>query len=148
MRITIFLLTVVLLLPLEAQEKESVDQEMVGILSATFLYQSYLNIGFLADLHVAGQYDADKAQAHCETLLSVISGTRDELQAYRNHQLTETDQRYVAELVKVVDILLQECVALNEYIQTGDPAPATRFNELNAQAQEAISLLLGLEEIE
>ena len=143
------ILILALLVPsLYGQEADTLGQQMVGILSATFLYQSYLNIGFLADLHAGGQYDEETALGHGETLVAVIAGARDELQAYRRYQVSEVDQQYIAELIKVVDVLLQECIALNEYMETGDPRAADRFNEMNELAQQAISQLLGLEDLE
>jgi hypothetical protein len=121
------------------------DRQLIGILTASYLYQSYLNIGYLADATSGGVYSEDEAIEQVDGLIGVIGGVRDELQAYSKYMQSESDLLYVENLVKIADILLQEAGALQRYYQTGDEDYARDYLEFNDVAQRAISQLLGIE---
>ena len=128
--------------------KDTLGQQMVGVLAATYLYQSYMNFGFLADGFEGELYDTDVALDYSADLIAVVGGARDELQAYRGAQVLEADRAFIQDLVTIADVLLQEGVALQAYIRSGSRADAQRYEEFNELARKAIQQLLGVEGLE
>ena len=128
--------------------KDTLGQQMVGVLAATYLYQSYMNFGFLADGFEGELYSTADALDYCADLIAVVGGARDELQAYRSAQVLEADRAFIQDLVTIADVLLQEGVALQAYIQSGARADAERYQEFNELARQAIQQLLGVEGLE
>ena len=148
--ISIFLLTGALFAQSDTdiQQGNIADQQMIGVLSASYLYQSYLNIGLLADATAGGVYEIQEALAQCESLLTVIGGVRDEMLAYSKQIKSESDRLYVESLVKVADLLIQEGSALLRFYETNDETYAEEFMKFNELAQQAVSQLLGMEATE
>ncbi len=132
-------------LPAEDLEGAIQDQQMIGVLSASYLYQSYLNIGYLADATEGAVYSEEEALTQVDGLLNVIGGVRDELLAYSRQVESESDRLYLENLVKVADLLIQEASALLRYYESNDQEYAKQYMEFNAMAQKAIGQLLGVE---
>lgn len=121
------------------------DQQLIGVLSVSYLYQSYLNIGLLADATSGDIYSPDESLLQLGDLLGVIGGVRDEIYSYSKQVESESDKLYLESLVRIADLLLQEAGALMRYFETSEDSYAQQYLELNELAQQAINQILGME---
>lgn len=125
---------------------DTLSLKMVGVLAASYLYQSYLNIGYLADLNAVDAYSFTELDENLNSVMQIIGGVRDELRVYSTTLPLKTDSTYVDILVQASDVLLQEAAALQKYMQTGNEQDAAVYLHLNGQARKLLENLLGLKD--
>lgn len=123
---------------------DTTSLKMVGVLAASYLYQSYLNIGYLADLNAVDAYPFTELDENLNAVMQIIGGVRDELRVYSTTLPLRSDSMYVDVLVQASDLLLQEAAALQKYMQTGKEQDAAVYLHLNGQARTLLENLLGL----
>ncbi|MCF7797680.1 MAG: hypothetical protein K9N11_06160 [Lentisphaeria bacterium] len=125
---------------------DTLSLKMVGVLAASYLYQSYLNIGYLADLNAVDAYSFTELDENLDAVMQIIGGVRDELRVYSTVLPLKTDSLYVDILVQASDLLLQEAAALQKYMQTGNEQDAAVYLQLNGDARKLLESLLGLKD--
>lgn len=125
---------------------DTTSLKMIGVLAASYLYQSYLNIGFLADLHSVDAYDFKQLDENLNIVIQIVGGVRDQLKWYTFVVPLPSDSQYVDVLVQASDLLLQEAAALQKYIQTEDKQDAAVYLHLNEQARTVLEKILGMKE--
>ncbi len=125
---------------------DSTSLQMIGVLSASYLYQSYLNIGYLADLNAVKAYKYEKLDENLQTVIQIVGGVRDQLKLYSLLLTVEADSQYVSALVRTADLLLQEAYALRKYMQSGTDKDAAIYLGYNKQVRMIVEKLLGLPE--
>ena len=132
--------------PNQVMATDTTSLKMVGVLAASYLYQSYLNIGYLADLNAVKAYKYQELNDNLNTVIQIIGGVRDQLKLYSLVLPVKSDSQYVSILVQTSDLLLQEAAALRKYIQTESEQDAAVYLHLNQQARSILGRLLGLQE--
>ena len=125
---------------------DTTSLKMIGVLAASYLYQSYLNIGYLADLHAVDAYEYDKLDENLNIVIQIVGGVRDELKWYTLLVPLKSDSQYVDILVQTSDLLLKEAGALRKYFQTEDKQDAAIYLHLNEQARTVLVTILGMKE--
>jgi hypothetical protein len=118
--------------------------ESVGALAAGQLYQTYLNIGLLADGVAEGAYEVKEARQVLQTALGLVELQDKHLARIAKLELTPKDRDALGKLRKLGVLLRQQVEELDAYWKTDDEAHAARYEKARQQAWSGISSLLGL----
>jgi hypothetical protein len=126
---------------LNASQKERF-LEALGALSSAHLFQSYLNIGLLADGVESEAYTTKQAE---ETMRS-IENMMDQVDAQLG-KLTKTtlepDDHAALEQIKAVAVMLRlQAKFLQDYWKSGDQADAERYHEVRNAAWKALGKIM------
>jgi hypothetical protein len=118
--------------------------EALGGLTAAQLYQTYLNIGLLADAVEGEVYEKDEAR----NLLDKVSGlmTEVERQLDRVAQPTDEAKKYLDQARSVMAKLRSQSRELRSYWDTDEKDHVTKFHQARQDAWTGIKTLLGIEE--
>jgi hypothetical protein len=120
--------------------------EALGGLSASHLYQTYLNIGLLADgveKDVYTQEEADKMLASVMDLMKLVDV---QLAKVRKADLTADDQVSFDRIKAVMGLLRLQSETLKNYWASGDTNDATQYHLAREAAWKGLSKVLGLDE--
>jgi hypothetical protein len=119
--------------------------EALGSLSASHLYQSYLNIGMLADAVEEGTYTPSQAQEMLAKVVSLMDVVDRQLDRLARGDLSPDDQRDVERIRGLSALLRSQAAALKAYWQnTADTRLASRYHEAREKAWQGLSDVLGL----
>ena len=146
------LLTLALTVMLAAAPQETAQEqkyhqalEMVGVLSAAYLYQTYVNLGQLAEMK-AQHTQPDSVLTHrLQNTLRILTGVHDNLKVFNRGQLTPEDSTYIQTLTEINLLLVREAGALKRYWQTGKPEDGGIYDSYNEQARRALEALYGID---
>jgi hypothetical protein len=119
--------------------------EALGSLSAAHLYQSYLNIGLLADGVESEAYTAKEAE---ETLLSIgemIDQVERQLNKLGKAGLEADDQAAIEQIRAVSGMLRLQAKALQDYWVSGETDKATQYHDARKAAWQGLSKVMQLE---
>ncbi|HEY7153478.1 MAG TPA: hypothetical protein VH575_05930 [Gemmataceae bacterium] len=120
--------------------------EALGGLSATHLYQSYLNIGLLAD-GVEGEV---YSRADARKVLSIVIGLMDtvdkQLARLPEENLKEDERAALIRIRSLTDLLRTQSKELQVYWETGDKEHAKRFHTVREEAWTGIKELMNLKD--
>lgn len=150
-----FLLTILLVVPrAHAQPPGRPDPavgdtatltDTIGLLAGLQLYQTYLNIGLLADARADGRFELIDAAK----LLGSVAGPLDKVEAQLGKveklKLSETDLRAVGRLRKVAGVLRTQSKELAAFWDTGSADRALRYETARQAAWKELNALLALE---
>ena len=135
----------------EAQEKEAAVTEPVPLLLETFgllgglqLYQTYLNIGFIADGKAQGVYSESNAKALLGSILIPLDSVSTQLTKSAKVVPAKEDQDALGKLEKITRILQQQGKSLETFWASGKESDGSQFESSRKQAWGEISALLGL----
>jgi len=119
--------------------------ESVGLFAGVQLYQTYLNIGLLADARAAGVYeDADAGQVLGSVLepLKKVDKQLEKLAALKG--LSEEDLAAVARLRKVAGLLIVQGDSLAAFWTTDQPAHADKYEAARRKAWAELEDVLDM----
>ncbi len=126
--------------------------ESLGGLSAAHLYQSYLNIGMLADATENEVYNSDDAKKLLSTILAWMENVDQQLQRLAAVTLEPDDQKKVGQVRELTTLLRMEAKELRAYWDTpetdmeGKKDHETKFHKAREAAWNGIKDLLGIKE--
>lgn len=128
-------------------EKEQREQllKTVGSLAAANLYQSYLNIGLIADGKAEGTYEEKDIQQILGSVVSLLESQDKQLEAVSKFDLPKEDQDAIDNMRKLSTLLHKQSDDLQEFWKTGTKASSQRYEKNRKEAWEGISKLLGLD---
>jgi hypothetical protein len=117
--------------------------ETVGALAVSHLYQSYLNIGLMADGKAEGVYDEADIKGILVSVLGVMDTLDKQMDKVAKLELSQEDRDTVEQIRKLSGILRQQADELQAFWKTGDKLRAAKYEKLRKEAWEGISKLLG-----
>jgi hypothetical protein len=126
--------------------------ETVGGLSAAHLYQSYLNIGLLADAAENDVYSDADAKKLLATILAWMDNIDGQLTRLTESGLDPDNQKSVARVRQVAALLRTQARELRAYWDTADSDTAgkkdheTKFHKAREEAWTGIKDLLGIKD--
>jgi len=129
----------------DAVSDREVLLETLGALAGAQLYQSYLNIGFIADGKAEGTYEEKDIQQILSSVLTLMEALDKKLDQVGKLDLSKDDREGIAEIRKLSGLLRLQADELQAFWKTGDKARADKYEKTRQQAWEGISKLLGLE---
>lgn len=136
-------------LPRSAESTPAVADllETVGLLAGSQLYQTYLNIGLLADARAEGLYpDRDVKKVLGSVLLPLEKIDR-QLEKLEQCHLSASDRAALAELRRISGLLRQQGRALESYWASGAESDGEAYESARQKAWEALRDLLDLDAI-
>jgi hypothetical protein len=119
--------------------------ETVGLLSGLYLYQTYLNIGFLADARAHGVYDERGARSVLTTVLASLDAVDKQLIQLGNVASSYADRQATERLRAIVGLLRTQGQQLRLFWDTGQRAHSERYESTRQEAWRQLNALLGLD---
>ena len=132
--------------PAKASEDRARLLEALGTLTAAHYFQTYLNIGFIADGKTRGTYTDRDARKVLDSVLSLVNSTERKLEALEKIDLSSGDRARLVELQAVSALLRQQGKELQAWWDAGKDENAARYEALRQSAWAAILKLMGPEQ--
>jgi len=117
----------------------------VGTLTASHCYQTYLNIGLVADAKARGTYSEKDAYRILESVLSLLDTVDRKLADLTKFELEASDRESLEQMRKLSRLLQDQGKALATSWDTGRPEDTGKYESVRKDSWAAISKLLGLE---
>jgi hypothetical protein len=130
---------------LSPEEEKAVLCETLGLLATMQLYQTYLNIGLLADGKAEGVYSAETVSELLGSIIHPLDQVEEQLTKVSQLKLTNEDRDTVKVLVKTLQLLRQQGKALVNFWNTGKEEDAKLYETSRTAAWRELSGLLKLE---
>jgi hypothetical protein len=128
-----------------ADEEKSVLTETVGLLAGLQLYQTYLNIGFLADARAEGLYEASELTQLLGSAVVPLDKVDKQMEKLSKLTLSDDDKAAVARLRKINALLRIQGVELQAFWDTGVADHAKKYETARQAVWKELSNLLELE---
>jgi hypothetical protein len=125
----------------------TLDQSLlqtIGTLSAAHYFQTYLNIGFIADGKTQGTYTHQEARKVLLQVLSLLGSVDRQLEALGKRSLDKEDRDSLQQMRTISALLRQQGQELQTYWDSGREQNAARYETLRNNAYAAISKLMGI----
>jgi hypothetical protein len=119
--------------------------ETLGGLSAAHLYQSYLNIGLLADAVENDSYTEAQANGMLATVTSLMDMVDRQLDRLTAADVAKEDRQDIERIRDLAQLLRTQVAALRAYWRTGDAREARRYHQARDKAWTGLSDVLGLQ---
>lgn len=119
--------------------------EAMGGLSAAHLYQTYLNIGLLADGVESEAYSVAEAKKNLAVVTNFMDLVEDKLAKVEKVGLEPDDHDSLARIKTVADLLRLQSKALTTYWDGGMPEQAEQYQLARKTAWTGLSKVLGLD---
>jgi hypothetical protein len=117
----------------------------LGLLSAAQVYQTYLNIGLLADGVESGAYSKAAAEEMLTTVASLINQMDRQLDKISDTGLDVEDQQNVARIQTLTVLLRRQASALRAYWATGEREQIDRYHQARENTWKNVSEVLDIE---
>jgi len=118
--------------------------QTIGTLSAAHYFQTYLNIGFIADGKSQGTYTDKEARKVLAQVLSLLNSVDRQLEALGKRSLDKEDRDSLQQMRTISDLLRQQGKQLQTYWDNAQEQEAARYETLRRDAYAAISKLMGI----
>ena len=119
--------------------------ETVGLLAGIQLYQTYLNIGLIADAKAEGVYELADVQQILGTVLGPLEKVEKQLEKVSKLKLSKDDVEAVTRLRKIARMLREQGSELQAFWETGKNEHGNKYESIRQSAWKELSGLLELE---
>ena len=126
-------------------DDSAVLAETVGLLAGLQLYQSYLNIGLLADARAEGLYEAGEVAQLLGSVVAPLEKVEKQLEKVARLKLPKEDTDVIARMRKVSALLRQQGKSLQSFWDTGVADHGKKYEEARQAAWKELSDLLDLD---
>jgi hypothetical protein len=132
--------------PAPAKTNTERDQllETIGSLTSAHYFQTYLNIGFVADGKAAGTYTEKDARRVLDSIMSLGNSLDRKLEGLDKIELTKEDRDRLEQLRAVSALLRQQGKELQLFWESGKQENADKYEALRKNAWVTISKLMGI----
>lgn len=126
--------------------EEAVPQlmEAIGHLAGMNLYQTYLNIGFMADAKAEGVYEEDDVKPLLASIVTPLDTLEKKLDAIAKLAPTTEDRQAIEKVKPHIALLRKQAKELEAFWASGAEADGKKYEATRQQAWKDISELLGL----
>lgn len=136
--------------PTDRKEAAPVDPqaqltEAVGLLSGLYLYQTYLNIGLLADGKAERIYDEKAARSVLESVLGPLETVDKQLDKLTKQLRVQGDKDGCEKLRGIVTLLRRQGSDLKAFWDSGRPEDGAKYEASRQESWKQIGALLGLD---
>jgi hypothetical protein len=118
--------------------------ETVGSVSSIYLYQTYLNIGLLADAVKSDTYTKKDSEEVLNTLVTLLRTVDTQAQKLENVGLDDEEMAAVGQVRKVSGLLQAQASHLQAHWRTGDKTSLEQFQVARRDSWIELRLILGL----
>ena len=116
----------------------------MGHFGATFLYQSYLNIGMASDAWTHNLYSPDDTKTFISTNLSFLETSKKLVKELTEFSITKEDRVTFLEMIAIIDQLKSEAEYMLKYMAGRDQKDLDQFEKFRTQAWARISKLMDI----
>jgi hypothetical protein len=127
------------------RERDRQLLEAVGSLAASHFYQTYLNLGFLAEGKAEGLFKEKEARKVLDSLMSLLGTVDKQLDAVAKLDLERDDQTSLEQMRKLSSLLRDQGRELQAFWESGNRDRSDNYEELRQKSWTSISQLLGLD---
>ena len=118
--------------------------ETIGALAAAHYFQTYLNIGFIADGKGKGTYSDEEARKVLRTVLSVVDSVDRQLETLAKRAMEKEDRNSLEQMRAISALLRQQGRELQTYWDSGKDQDADRYESDRKKLYGAINKLIGI----
>jgi hypothetical protein len=118
--------------------------EVLGALTASHCYQTYLNIGFIADGKANGTYTEKDAYKLLDSVLALVSSVDRKLAALDRIDLDKEDRASLEQMRTLSILLRKQAKDLQTFWDTGKEEDAARYESVRKDSWAALSRLTGV----
>src|SRR5262249_34940975 len=130
--------------PAAPADTQATLTETVGLLSGLYLYQSYLNIGLLADSKAANIYEEKAVRHVLASIITPLDAVDKQLEKIGKAARTTADRDAAERLRGVVALLKRLGGELTTFWDSGRPEDGARYEATRQEGWKQISTLLSL----
>src|SRR5260221_10881656 len=116
--------------------------ETVGLLSGLYLYQSYLNIGLIADGKAEKVYDEKAARSVLGSVVTPLDVVDKQLAKVGKAARAEADRDAVDKLRQIVTLLRQQGRDLTAFWDSGRPEDGAKYETTRREAWKQINAVM------
>lgn len=127
-------------------KKKELLLEALGSLSSIHLYQSYLNIGLIADAVESEAYTKTDAANLLQTILDLVNSVDTQLQKVAQAGLETDDHEALNRIRDLTTLLRGQSQALLGYWATGDMDFVDRYHQARERTWDDLKEMLGMED--
>jgi hypothetical protein len=118
--------------------------EILGALTAAHGYQTYLNIGFIADGKAKGIYSEKDAYKLLDSVLALVSSVDRKLAALDKIDLDKEDHASLEQMRQLSSLLRKQAKELQVFWDTGKDEDAAQYESVRKDSWTALSKLIGI----
>jgi hypothetical protein len=127
-----------------AAKPDPISLQTIGTLSAAHYFQTYLNIGFIADGKGKGTYTDEDARKVLRSVLSLVDSVDRQLEAFSKRTLDKEDRASLDQMRAISAMLRGQGKELQAYWDSGKNQDSARYESLRKTSYTAISKLMGI----
>jgi hypothetical protein len=128
----------------DAQERRQLLLEALGALTASHGYQTYLNIGLIADGKAKGTYTEKDAYRLLDSVLALLSAVDRKLAALDRIDLDKEDRANLEQTRQLSGLLRKQAQRLQTFWDTGKDEDAAQYESARKDSWAALSRLTGI----
>jgi hypothetical protein len=118
--------------------------ETVGALTTAHCYQTYLNIGLIADGKAKGTYTDKDAYKVLDSVLALLNSVDRKLATLGKIELDKQDRDSLEQMRDLADLLRQQGKELEAFWDSGKDQDAARYESVRKDSWAAIGKLTGI----
>jgi hypothetical protein len=118
--------------------------QTIGTLTAAHYFQSYLNIGFIADGKAKASYTNEDARKVLRSVLSLVDSVDRQLESFGKRTLDKDDRDSLEQMRAISAMLRRQGAELQTYWDSGQEQDADPYESLRKTSYAAISKLLAI----
>jgi hypothetical protein len=118
--------------------------ETLGALTSAHGYQTYLNIGLIADGRAKGTYTEKDAYKVLDSVLALLNSVDRKLAALDKIDLDKEDRASLEQMRLLSDLLRKQGKELQTYWDTGRDEDAAQYESVRKDSWAALSKLMGI----
>ena len=128
-----------------AETPTSVLTETVGLLAGVQLYQTYLNIGLLADARAEGTYETGDVELLLQSVYKPLVIVEKQLEKVGKLKgMTKEDTEALGHLTNIAGLLRQQGEELTAFWDSGEEAKGKKYEVTRQKSWTEIEALLDL----
>lgn len=116
----------------------------IGHFGATFLYQSYLNIGMISDTWTHNIYSPADAKSFLNANLSFLETSKKLLKELTDFSITNEDRGTFLEMIAIIDNLSNEAEYMLKYMANRDQNDLNQYEKFRTQSWAQIAKLMDI----
>jgi hypothetical protein len=117
--------------------------ETLGALTSAHCYQTYLNIGFIADAKAKGTYSERDAYKVLDSVLAVLNSVDRKLARLDKVELDKEDRASLDRMLQLSGLLRRQAKELQTFWDTGRDEDAAQYEKVRKDSWAALSSLMG-----
>lgn len=130
-----------------AEDDDTALLNTLGYTTGQSVLITHMAVGTLADAFVGKAYKTEQATTFVNTYINITKGMKEQMsKLVAAGTLSKNDQKFVANTVEVLDLVIEEGKDLKTYIESGDKTDALAYDKSRKAALKEIKTLLGMKD--